>query len=196
MVRFIVRGQNPCGAVHLEFGDGTENVTYPIRELPWSVEREYTRTGEFRVRALGMGNCDGEAVSSARVTSVRPQPAAPPPAAPPPSGRGAHQPQNIRFAEMDRNRDGVITRQEWRGSQRSFEVHDWNGDGRLAGDEVRQGASWPNRSQGQQSTAFWDWSEEQFRQLDRNGDNRISRIEWARFDSRTSSGPTRTATTC
>ena len=48
MVRFIVRGQNPCGAVHLQFGDGTDNVTYPIRELPWSVEREYTRTGEFQ----------------------------------------------------------------------------------------------------------------------------------------------------
>ena len=37
-------------------------------------------------------------------------------------------------------------------------------------------------NQGQPSTAFWDWSEAQFRQLDRNGDNRISRIEWARYD--------------
>jgi len=83
---------------------------------------------------------------------------------------------------MDTNRDGVITRQEWRGSQRSFEVHDWNGDGRLAGDEVRQGANWPNRNQGQQNTTFWDWSETQFRQLDRNGDQRISRTEWARYD--------------
>lgn len=94
---------------------------------------------------------------------------------------GARNQQNIRFAEMDRNGDGVITRQEWRGSQRSFEVHDWNGDGRLSGDEVRQGASWPNR-QGQQNTAFWDWSETQFRQLDRNADNRISRSEWGRYD--------------
>jgi hypothetical protein len=182
MVRFIVRGQNPCGAVHLQFGDGTDNVTYPIRELPWSVEREYARTGQFQVRAIGMGNCDGEAVSSARVTSVRPQPVAPPAAPPAEPQAGSRQPQNIRFAEMDRNRDGVITRQEWRGSDRSFEVHDWNGDGRLAGDEVRQGASWPNRNQGQQSTAFWDWSEAQFRQLDRNGDNRLSRTEWARYD--------------
>jgi Ca2+-binding EF-hand superfamily protein len=180
MVRFNVNGQNPCGAVHLEFGDGTENITYAIERLPWSVEREYTQTGQFRVRARGMGNCDGEAVSSARVTSVRPRPVAPP-APPPPAAAPRNEPQNIRFAEMDRDRDGVITRQEWRGSQRSFEVHDWNGDGRLSGDEVRQGASWPNR-QGQQSTAFWDWSEAQFRQLDRNGDNRLSRIEWARYD--------------
>jgi hypothetical protein len=176
MVRFIVRGQNPCGAVHLEFGDGTDNVTYPISELPWSVEREYHQTGEFRVRARGMGNCDGEAVSSARVNSVRPRPAAPPAAATP------EQPQNMRFAEMDRNRDGQISRQEWRGSQRSFEVHDWNGDGKLAGDEVRLGASWPNRNQGQQSTEFWDWSEARFRQMDRNGDNRLSRTEWGRYD--------------
>jgi Ca2+-binding EF-hand superfamily protein len=83
---------------------------------------------------------------------------------------------------MDRDGNGVITRQEWRGSQRSFEVHDWNGDGRLSGDEVRQGANWPNRNQGQQSSAFWDWSEAQFRQLDRNGDNRISRGEWGRYE--------------
>jgi Ca2+-binding EF-hand superfamily protein len=188
MVRFNVHGNNPCGAVHLEFGDGTENVTYPIRELPWSVEREYTQTGNFRVRARGMGNCDGEAVSSARVTSVRPQPVAPPAAAPPAAARRdePQNTQNMRFAEMDRNRDGVISRQEWRGSQQSFDVHDWNRDGRLSGDEVRTGASWPNRNQGQnqgqQSTAFWDWSEAQFQQLDRNRDSRISRIEWARYD--------------
>jgi len=183
MVRFNVRGQNPCGAVLLEFGDGTENVTYAIQELPWSVEREYFQTGEFRVRARGMGNCDGEAAATARVSSVRPRPVAPPPppAAPAPAAAPRDQ-QTIRFAEMDRNRDGVITRQEWRGSQRSFEVHDWNGDGRLSGDEVRMGAAWPSR-QGQQTTALWDWSESQFRQLDRNGDNRLSRIEWGRFDA-------------
>ena len=46
----------------------------------------------------------------------------------------------IRFAAMDRNNDGVISRQEWNGSARSFEVHDWNNDGRLSGNEVRSGA--------------------------------------------------------
>ncbi len=46
----------------------------------------------------------------------------------------------IRFVEMDRNNDGAISRQEWNGSARSFEVHDWNGDGRLSGEEVRVGA--------------------------------------------------------
>lgn len=42
----------------------------------------------------------------------------------------------IRFVDMDANHDGVITRTEWRGSDRSFRNHDWNGDGRLSGDEV------------------------------------------------------------
>ena len=182
MVRFNVSGQNPCGAVHLEFGDGTENVTYAIERLPWSVEREYAQTGQFSVRARGMGNCDGEASSTATVRSVRPRPATPP-AAPPASPQAVPRNQQaMRFAEMDSNRDGTITRQEWRGSQRSFDVHDWNGDGRLAGEEVRLGANWPNRGGQAQSTAFWDWTEDQFRQLDRNGDNRVSRSEWGRYD--------------
>ena len=42
---------------------------------------------------------------------------------------------------MDANRDGAISRDEWRGSDQSFRVHDWNGDGVLSGGEVRVGAS-------------------------------------------------------
>jgi hypothetical protein len=38
----------------------------------------------------------------------------------------------MRFVEMDRNRDGIITRNEWNGSAQSFDMHDWNGDGRLS----------------------------------------------------------------
>jgi hypothetical protein len=75
---------------------------------------------------------------------------------------------------MDTNRDGVITRAEWRGSARSFEVHDWNGDGVLSGEEVRIGGQWPT----QQQTSVNDWSRERFRWLDTNNDNRISRSEW------------------
>ena len=47
--------------------------------------------------------------------------------------------QTMRFQGMDRNNDGRITRQEWNGSDQSFKVHDWNGDGVLSGDEVRPG---------------------------------------------------------
>ena len=45
-----------------------------------------------------------------------------------------------RFPGLDRNNDGQITREEWRGSDRSFQTHDWNNDGVLSGDEVRPGA--------------------------------------------------------
>jgi Ca2+-binding EF-hand superfamily protein len=87
----------------------------------------------------------------------------------------------IRFAEMDTNGDGRVTRQEWRGSARSFEVHDWNNDGVLSGDEVRVGATWPNRA-GVAPDEFNDWSQERFRWLDANRDNRVTRAEW-RYDA-------------
>ena len=93
----------------------------------------------------------------------------------------------IRFAEMDRNGDGVISRQEWNGSDRSFEVHDWNRDGRLSGNEVRVGA--------QQDADFADhnpnqfernlnWTRNNFTSMDHNRDNRISANEW-HFDMET-----------
>ena len=176
-VRFEVRGTNPCGAVFLDFGDGREGVTYPITQLPTTIIREYHNNGVFRVTARGMGNCDGSAPSEVRVTRARPAPAPPPqPAAPPPPAPAPV----IRFAEMDENGDGIITRAEWRGSARSFASHDWNGDGRLAGDEVRIGAAWPGgRGRGLgAATAANDWTETRFRQLDRNGDARISMGEW------------------
>lgn len=177
-VQFVVRGTNPCGAVFLDFGDGTQGVTYPISELPATIVREYYQTGDFRVTARGMGNCDGSAPAGVRVNRARPQPAPPPQPATPPA---APVPA-IRFAEMDANGDGVITRTEWQGSPRSFAGHDWNGDGRLAGDEVRIGASWPpSRGRGASATTLTDWSETRFRQLDRNGNGRLSRGEW-RYD--------------
>jgi hypothetical protein len=95
----------------------------------------------------------------------------------------------IRFVEMDKNNDGVVTRQEWNGSARSFEVHDWNNDGRLSGEEVRVGAqrntNWdtadhvPNRFERNMS-----WTRAAFTALDHNRDNRITDNEW-HFDRET-----------
>ena len=82
----------------------------------------------------------------------------------------------IRFQGMDTNRDGIITRDEWRGSPRSFTVHDWNGDGRLSGNEVRIGAA-PSRA-GAPPEDFNDWSQARFTWLDTNRDNRVTRTEW------------------
>jgi Ca2+-binding EF-hand superfamily protein len=95
----------------------------------------------------------------------------------------------IRFYEMDRNNDGVITRDEWNGSARSFEVHDWNGDGQLSAEEVRVGArrnvEWdsvdhaPGRYERNVS-----WTRGGFTALDHNRDGRLTPNEW-HFDRET-----------
>jgi Ca2+-binding EF-hand superfamily protein len=82
---------------------------------------------------------------------------------------------------MDRNGDGAISRAEWRGSDQSFSVHDWNGDGVLSGNEVRVGAT---RDQSEDDfdqsrrPEFRNWTERGFENVDRNGDGRIARSEW------------------
>jgi hypothetical protein len=93
--------------------------------------------------------------------------------------------RNMRFAAMDADGDGVITRQEWRGSARSFRTHDWNGDGILSGDEVRPGArredgdrNEPEFDSSEREYDFADWTPRGFTELDHNRDGRISRDEW------------------
>ena len=97
--------------------------------------------------------------------------------------------RNIRFAAMDTNRDGVITRKEWNGSDRSFQVHDWNNDGLLSGEEVRPGARRQNTNDddfdySEREYPFNDWTARGFSALDHNRDNRVTRDEW-HFDPET-----------
>jgi Ca2+-binding EF-hand superfamily protein len=89
----------------------------------------------------------------------------------------------IRFAEMDTNNDRTISRAEWRGSDRSFAVHDWNGDGVLSGNEVRIGAVRPSPPDPafdypEREYQFENWTAQGFTSLDRNRDGRITRDEW------------------
>ena len=89
----------------------------------------------------------------------------------------------IRFQAMDTNNDGVVSRQEWRGNDRSFRNHDWNGDGILSGDEVRPGAQrqkqpWDDRDIETAIEREDDWTDARFRTLDHNNDGRLSRSEW------------------
>jgi Ca2+-binding EF-hand superfamily protein len=96
---------------------------------------------------------------------------------------------SMRFQGMDRNNDGRISRAEWNGSDQSFKVHDWNGDGILSGEEVRSGGR-RTPQDGDPEPAdggvFTDWTVRGFNRLDRDRDNRITVDEWrfARDDFR------------
>lgn len=128
-VEMTISGTNPCGAVRLDPGDGSERVTHPITQLPATVQYVYRKTGRFDVRAEGMGNCDGVAAASVQ---VNPAPAPAPPPIPRPT-----VPASGRIRDMDTDRDGVVTRAEWRGTDQAFRSQDTNGDGVLSGAEIR-----------------------------------------------------------
>jgi hypothetical protein len=128
-VQITVTGTNPCGAVRVDAGDGTERVTHAITRLPTTVQYVYRKAGRFEVRAEGMGNCDGDATTMIRVDP------APAPASPPP---GRAVPSRGRIRDMDTDHDGVVTRAEWRGTGQAFGDDDTNGDGVLSGAEVRE----------------------------------------------------------
>jgi hypothetical protein len=110
---------------------------------------------------------------------------------------GVANPQ-MRYADLDNNRNGVIERNEWRGSPRQFNIRDWNGDGVLSGDEVRAGAVPPANSvegrdysmpandrfayldvnnNGTVDRNEWDGSLDAFYRLDRNDDSKLTRAE-------------------
>ena len=91
------------------------------------------------------------------------------------------QGNRMRVAAMDVNNDRRISREEWRGSDTSFKVHDWNGDGVLSGDEVRLGAQRRTRVEEDfepDRLTLRDWSPSRFSSIDRNRDGRITRAEW------------------
>jgi Ca2+-binding EF-hand superfamily protein len=85
--------------------------------------------------------------------------------------------ETMRFRDMDRNNDGVITRGEWRGSEASFRAHDWNSDGILSGNEVRSDAVRPS-DQSQPDAGILEDREDTFENLDVNRNNQIERHEW------------------
>jgi Ca2+-binding EF-hand superfamily protein len=88
---------------------------------------------------------------------------------------------NMRFAAMDKNGDGRITRDEWQGTRQSFLVHDWNNNGVLEGEEVRPGGrramtADPDFPEGR--VELRDWTPARFTRLDINKDGRVVRAEW------------------
>jgi Ca2+-binding EF-hand superfamily protein len=117
-------------------------------------------------------------------------------------GEEARQERTVqpRFRDMDRDGDGVITRDEFRGSLRSFRQYDLNHDGVLSGEEIwvptdragardrvgTSGSSDPsatfNRADsnrdGMLSRSEWYGDAATFERIDRNNDGRISRTEF------------------
>ncbi len=79
-----------------------------------------------------------------------------------------------RFGGMDRNNDGVIARNEWRGTRQAFENQDWNNDGVLSGDELDGGAA----RVGRVADGVNPRRAERFENLDINGNGRIEPREW------------------
>ena len=108
------------------------------------------------------------------------------------------------FANLDRNRDGVISRYEWTGSVQDFTNLDVNRDNRISRAEMQRGSidnsNWDSRTftnldrnnDGVISRYEWTGSVQDFTNLDVNRDNRISRaemqrgsIDYSNWDSRT-----------
>ena len=90
----------------------------------------------------------------------------------------AEQRRQARFRGMDTNRDGVITRQEWRGNNQSFKQHDTNRDGVLSGNEIwtrsdDEDDDWRARADRENVLV------QTFRRNDANRDGILSRSEWA-----------------
>jgi len=80
-VTAIASGKGLCGAVHVDWGDGTA-ITYPTSTLPVSQSHTYQYGGSYTIRAQGMGNCSGQATTTVRVEGP-PPPAPPTPPVPP-----------------------------------------------------------------------------------------------------------------
>lgn len=86
-----------------------------------------------------------------------------------------HADERARFLGLDRNRNGIVSRAEWDGDDRSFAVHDWNRDGVLSGAELDPNARRPETATPRRGN---EPDEVLFARMDRNNDRRLSRDEW------------------
>jgi hypothetical protein len=80
-VTITAAGKGLCGAVHIDWGDGTA-ITYPTTTLPVAQSHAYQYGGTYTVRAQGMANCTGQATTTVRVAGPPPPPPPTPPSPP------------------------------------------------------------------------------------------------------------------
>ena len=81
--------------------------------------------------------------------------------------------QTMRYAEMDDNSDGVITRSEWRGTRQAFNDADINDDGVLSGSEI-----WTDNRETVGTSGTLADRRAEFNEMDEDGDGILSRTEW------------------
>jgi PKD repeat protein len=72
-VTVSVTGKNPCGAVHIDWGDGTA-LTYAIEDLTTTQKHTYETPGNYAIVARGMGNCDGGTTLKIKIDPAPGQP--------------------------------------------------------------------------------------------------------------------------
>jgi hypothetical protein len=82
---------------------------------------------------------------------------------------------------MDLDNDGVISLSEWQGTESSFVMHDWNGDGILSGDEIDVAVGrWVPAIGYEVPTIGYQGNEGlgRFQYLDTDGSGWIEALEW------------------
>lgn len=99
--------------------------------------------------------------------------------------RGKAAEDAMRMQGLDTDGDGRITRAEWRGNDTSFNQHDKNGDGVLAGAEITPGAPLTDDEEAMDDwQEWWDFHQGQFDTgafdgMDQDENQTVSREEWA-----------------
>ena len=93
--------------------------------------------------------------------------------------------RSLRFRELDRNRDGMLTRAEWPTDRVTFDTLDRNRDGRLTSYEFADIRGLDDRfyrldrdRDGMLERGEWQGTSSTFRALDRNRDGRLTRDEF------------------
>jgi Ca2+-binding EF-hand superfamily protein len=118
-------------------------------------------------------NRDG-VLSGTEIRGVTPQPT---PGADEESRRQQNAATAARILSMDADKDGVITRAEWRDDIGAFRRQDTNNDGVLSGEEVRVVAFQDADGDGVITRAEWQGDAQAFREHDRNRDGVLSGSE-------------------
>ena len=127
-IEITVTGRNPCGAVRIDPGTAPNGSHTRLHRCPPQYHMSIGRRDGSRCAPRAWATATAWRRPAFRSIPHPPRGVSrPPPAVPAPGS----------VRDMDTDRDGVVTRAEWRGSDQAFRNHDTNGDGVLSGAEVR-----------------------------------------------------------